>query len=160
MNETVRARAPWHFWAIAVVSLLWNAFGCVDYFMTMTRNPDYLAQFPPEMIDFLDGFPVWATVAWAFGVWGSLAGSLLLLLRSRHAVTAFAISLAGLVVSTVYQQAANPPAALSTPGMLAMTGVIWVSLLFLLWYAWKQHRAGVLNEAGHARSPSGERAGG
>lgn len=25
---------PGHLWAVAVVSLLWNSFGCVDYTMT------------------------------------------------------------------------------------------------------------------------------
>jgi hypothetical protein len=40
---------------------------------------------------------------WALGVWGALAGSMLLLLRSRRAVTAFAASLVGLAVSTGYQ---------------------------------------------------------
>jgi hypothetical protein len=144
MTETVRASAPWHFWAIAVLSLLWNAFGCFDYFMTMTRNPGYLAQFPPEMIDFLDTFPVWATVAWAFGVWGSLAGSLLLVLRSKHAVLAFAVSLAGLAISTVYQMTADMPASMKTPDMLAMNLVIWALLLFFLWFAVKQRKAGVL----------------
>ena len=91
MSETIRAKAPTSFWVIAVLSLLWNAFGCFDYVMTASRNPGYLAQFPPEMINFLDSFPYWATAAWALGVWGSLAGSVLLLLRSRYAVHAFAV---------------------------------------------------------------------
>lgn len=144
MNDTVRPRAPWHFWVIAVLSLLWNAFGCFDYTMTMLRDPGYLGQFPPEIVDFIDTFPTWATVAWACGVWGSLAGSLLLLLRSRHAVAAFAVSLAGLAVSTIYQQSVEMPAVMRTTEMLAMNLVIWAGVLFFLWYAWKQRAAGLL----------------
>lgn len=144
MEETLRAKAPPSFWVIAVLSLLWNAFGCFDYTMTVTRNPGYLAQFPPEMINFIDGFPLWTTAAWALGVWGSLAGSLLLVLRSRYAVHAFAVSLAGLAASTVYQQTADVPSVMQTPGMMAMNLVIWAIVLFLLWYAWGQRKAGVL----------------
>ena len=144
MSETIRAKAPTSFWVIAVLSLLWNAFGCFDYVMTASRNPGYLAQFPPEMINFLDSFPYWATAAWALGVWGSLAGSVLLLLRSRYAVHAFAVSLLGLAASTAYSQTVEVPAAMQTPGMMAMNLVIWAIVLFLLWYAWMQRKAGLL----------------
>jgi hypothetical protein len=39
--------------------------------------------------------PAWMTGVWAIGVWGALAGSVLLLLRSKWAVHVFAASLAG-----------------------------------------------------------------
>lgn len=144
MDQRARGKAPRGFWAIAVLSLLWSAFGCFDFAMTASRNPGYLAQFPPEMIVYIDSFPYWLTVAWALGVWGSLAGSVLLLLRARSAVVAFAVSLLGLAASTAYQQVIRPPANLLTPGMIVMNLVIWAAALFLLWYAWKQRKAGVL----------------
>ena len=43
MNETMSqpaAQASWHFWVIAIASLVWNAFGAFDYVMTNTRNAD------------------------------------------------------------------------------------------------------------------------
>ena len=145
MNDTAKASAPWHFWAISVLSLLWNSFGGYDYTMTNLRDEAYLAQFPPEMMTIIDGFPIWATAAWALGVWGALAGSVLLLVRSRFAVHAFAASLAGLAISTIYQQTIAMPAELDTPGMMVMNLVIWAGALLLVWYALRQRRAGVLN---------------
>ena len=56
----------------------------------------------PDQIEFLQTTPAWFTAAWAIGVWLSIAGSVLLLLRSRHAAAAFALSLAGLAASAVY----------------------------------------------------------
>jgi hypothetical protein len=123
------------------VSLFWNAFGAFDYTMTNIRNEGYLAQFPPEMMQVIDAFPVWVMAAWAFGVWGALAGSLLLLLRSRFAVHAFALSLAGLAASTVYQ--VMLPAEESMP-LGVMNLVIWVIAIALLYYAIRQRKAGVL----------------
>ena len=35
---------------------------------------------------YIDGFPIWARVGWGLGVWGGLAGSILLLMRHRSAV--------------------------------------------------------------------------
>ena len=143
MEETV-ARPAWHFWLIGVLSLLWNAFGAFDYTMTKTRNADYLAQFPPEMMPIIDAFPVGVNAAWAFGVWGAVAGSVLLLLRSRYAVHAFAVSLAGLAASTLYQAGIDMPESMRGPEMMAMNAMIWAAALFLLWYAWSRRKAGLL----------------
>ena len=134
----------WAFWAVSLASLLWNGFGAFDYSMTMIRDPGYLAQFPPEMMPVIDAFPVWVIVAWACGVWDALAGSLLLLARSRFGVLAFSLSLAGLAASTGYQQSIDMPASLTTPEMRVMTGIIWAGALFFLWYALRQRRAGTL----------------
>ncbi|MBN8803989.1 MAG: hypothetical protein J0H81_02595, partial [Sphingopyxis terrae] len=83
----VAVKTPWHLWVVGAVSLVWNAFGAMDYVMTKIQNPDYLAAFTPEQQAWFTGFPVWANAGWALGVWGSVIGSLLLLVRSRHAVT-------------------------------------------------------------------------
>jgi hypothetical protein len=78
-------------------------------------------------------------------VWGSLAGSLLLLARSRWAVPLYAASLGGLLVTTVYQFAlSNPPASLTTPGMYVMTVVIWIIGIALFLYARNMAARGVL----------------
>jgi hypothetical protein len=138
------ARTPVHLWIVGVLSLLWNAFGCFDYVMTNIRDRGYLAQFPPEMIQMLDEFPVWVMAAWACGVWGALAGSLLLLLRSRFAVHAFALSLAGLAVSTAYQATLDMPPELKTTGMMVMNLVIWAGAILFLVYAIRMRKAGVL----------------
>ena len=136
--------APWWFWAVAALSLLWNGFGIFDYLMTQTRNAEYLAQFTPEQRSFFESFPTWMSVFWALGVWGSFAGSILLLLRSRWAVLAFEISLLGLLVSTIAQFTMDMPDSLRTPGMMVMNVVIWASLLFFQWFALRMRRAGVL----------------
>lgn len=139
-----QANTPVTYWIIAILSLLWNAFGGFDYWMTNTRNADYLKNFPPEMMTIIDAFPAWVTAAWACGVWGAVAGSVLLLLRSRFAVHAFAVSLAGLAASTVYQQTIELPEFMKSGGQLAMQGVIWLAAIGLLWFAISKRKAGIL----------------
>lgn len=132
---------PGHFWAVAIVSLLWNAFGAYDYTLTQLGDAEYLAQLTPEQRSHVAALPTWLTVFWALGVWGSVAGSVLLLLRSRRAVAAFQVSLLGLAVGTAAQFALGMPA---TPAMLVMNLVIWASLLFFLWYAAQMREREVL----------------
>lgn len=138
------ARPGWPFWAVSLASLPWNAFGAFDFSMIMIRYPAYLAQFPPEMMPVIDAFPVWAILAWGCGVWGALTGSLLLLARSRFAVMAFMVSLAGLAGSTGYRMSIAMPASLTTPAMRVVTVAIWAGALFLLWFALHHRRAGTL----------------
>lgn len=145
IGSTEPVGAPVHLWIVGALALLWNGFGCFDYVMTETRNADYLDMFGAEMRAYLEAFPTWAVGAWAFGVWGGLLGALLLLLRSRFAVAAFALSLVGLALSTVYQYVlTTPPAEMKTTGMLAMNALIWAIAIFLLVYAMRQRKAGVL----------------
>lgn len=138
-------KAPAHLWVVGGVSALWNAFGAFDYLMTQTRNEAYLASFTPEQRAYLDGFPTVMEAAWACGVWGALAGSLLLLARSRHAVTAFIVSLVGLAFTTLYQYGfANAPESLRSGAMVAINAVVWLVAIALLVYSLRMRRAGVL----------------
>lgn len=136
-----RRPAPWHLWAVGIVTLLWNAIGALSYTMTHLGQLEALGM-TAQQIAYFDSFPVWANAVWALGVWGALAASLLLLLRSRHAVTAAWISVIGLIGTTVFQYAVTTvPADLASP---ALDAAIWISTLFLLWYATKMRREGVL----------------
>lgn len=142
--EQVVGRRPWHLWVVGVVSALWNAGGVYDFIMTNMHDAAYLAAYTPEQRDYFHHFPAWATAAWALGVWGALAGSLLLLAASRFAVHTFAVALVGLVGITVFERTAAMPASLDTPAMTAFTAAIWVITIALLAYAAWMRRRGVL----------------
>ena len=142
MDDT--AKPPRHFWPVAGLSLLWNMFGAYDWLMTNSRNAAYVAQFPPEFMQYVDAMPYWALGFWVLGVWAAVLGSVLLLLRSRFAVHAFAASLIGLAASTVYQASGALPEAMVTGSMIGMTLVIWIGAIALLWYAVRMRGKGVL----------------
>jgi hypothetical protein len=137
-SDYVAAKTPVHVWIVGIVSLAWNAFGCFDYYMTQTNNEGYLAAFTAEQRAYFNSFPFWMEAAWALGVWGALAGSILLLFRSRHAVAAFAISLIGLAISTFYQFVISDVdvSALMPPEASYITFAIWIIAIALLAYAW------------------------
>ena len=121
---------PWHFWAVAGVSLVWNGYGAWDY-------TSYQLGMAPAM-PAVDAAPVWATSAWALGVWGSLVGAVLLLIRSCRAATAFAVSFATALVSFGWQYSAG----LVTTPILPL--VILAAIAFFWWYSAKMRDAGVL----------------
>lgn len=148
MTDTMKAATPWHLWVVGVVSLLWNAFGGYDFVMSVTQGETYwrASGMTDAMIAYYNAMPTWMYVPWVLGVWGAVAGSILLLLRSRFAVHAFGLSLIGAVVSLAYGLM-NPMPELP-PAMAAMTYmpyVIAVIAAFLAWYAWTVGKKGVLS---------------
>jgi hypothetical protein len=145
MQQAVPARTPAHLWIVGILSLLWNCFGCYDYTMTNLHNAAYLAKYPADQLAYWQSLPGWLTAFWALGVWGGLAGSVLLLLRSRYAVHAFAVSVLGIVVSFGYQMFATVmPASMKQGAMAMMPWVIFVIGVVLLWYAMRESKSGVL----------------
>ena len=73
---------------------------------------------------------------------GALAGSILLLARSRYAVMAVAVAIVGLLGSNIWQYTlSDMPESLRDPGL---TVAIWITTLFMLFYASRMTRAGVL----------------
>jgi hypothetical protein len=140
----MRSRTPVHLWIVGILALLWNSFGAFDYLATQLELEFYMSAFSEEQLAYFYAFPSWAVAAWAFGVWGSVAGSVGLLLRKKWAVWAFAISLAGMAVSSIYTMLLTDGIKLMGPGAVAMSLVIWALAIFLLVYAWAMAKRGVL----------------
>ncbi len=148
MDQAIKT--PTHLWVVGVLSLIWNSFGGYDYWMTRTRNTDYLASMMPgsdpnEMLAYVDSFPIWVQLGWGLGVWGAILGSILLLMKSRWAVLAFGLSLLGAVVSLGYQMfGPAAPAAINEGAGAIMPWVIIAVAALLYYYAWRQRASGVL----------------
>lgn len=138
-------KTPAHLWIIGVVSLLWNAGGAYDYVMTQTKNVAYLERLTEAQKAFLDAGPMWFEATWAVGIWFSVIGSLLLLLRSRVAGAAFSLSLFGLIASSVYSFGIADRTGLEmSAAQLGFTVAIFVVLVVLWVYARAMTRRGVL----------------
>ena len=146
-QATARQKPPLSFWVVSILGLIWNAFGGFDYWMTRTRNVDFLAQAgdPQVVLAWIDSFPLWAQICWGLGVWGSVAGSVLLLLRSRHAVNAFLVSLVAAVLSFSYQLfISDVPASLDTTGGKVIPIVILAIVAFLWQFSKREVAKGLL----------------
>jgi hypothetical protein len=146
MDTVERTAAPWHLWTVGIVSLLWNAMGAADYTMTHLVGAEYLRQggFDDTVIAYFDTLPAWATASWALGVWGAVAGSVLLLMRSRYAVWAFALSLLGVLLTTANSFVNPYPASMVSTGGMVFEWTIKLVAALLLWYAWAMQKRGVL----------------
>ena len=145
-------RTPAHLWVVGILSLLWNCFGAYDYTMTKTSGLDYLAGMTPPGVDpaavlaYLEAMPLYAQAGWGLGVWGALAGSILLLMRRRWAVWALGISLVGMVMSFGAMLLGPPmPGSDEAGAMKYMPLVIVVIGIALFTYARAVEKKGYLH---------------
>lgn len=143
-TKTAPANTPVHLWIVGGLSLLWNAFGAFDYLMTQLKFEPYMSNFAAEQLEYFYSMPAWVDGAWAFGVWGGVAGSIGLLLRRSWAVWAFAISLIGMAVSSIYTMGLSEGVKIMGEGAVYFSIVIWVVAIALLIYAIRMSKRGVL----------------
>lgn len=146
METVKRVPAPWHLLVVGIVSLLWNLVGAADYTMTQLGGEEFMqrAGMDAAEIAYIGSLPAWATAGWALGVWGAVAGSLLLLARSRFAVWAFAVSLVGVLVMTAYTFANPYPESMTSTAGTLLEWMIKLVAVLLLAYAWAMRERGIL----------------
>jgi hypothetical protein len=148
MATAAAAKAPVHLWIVGLASLLWGLFSAFDYIMTETGNDWYLSQlwgFNDADRAYFQGFPAAQVAGWAFGVWAALLGAVLLLMRSRNAVWALAVALAGNVLAILIQFVIAPsPTYQPSEPMIATSLVYCVIVAGLVAYAWRMWARGVL----------------
>ncbi len=141
----VAGKTPVHLWIVAVLSLLWNLMGAFDYLATQLKIDSYMSQFSEAQLAHYYGLPSWAVAGWAFGVWAALAGSVGLLLRKKWAMWAFAVSIAGLLVSTIYNFGLSNGIEIMGTGDVVFLVIIWVIAISLLVYSRAMANRGVLS---------------
>ena len=144
-SETIGSSrtTPWWYWVVAVVSLLWNAIGGADYTMSHVQGEAYMRQMGmgEAQIAYITAYPSWMHAVWAIGVWASVAGSLLLLLRMRWAFHAFALSTLGAAGALAYTGMVGEGAKVMG---LVMPAVIVAICLVFVWFSWAMTKRGVL----------------
>lgn len=138
------SKTPVHLWIIGGISLLWNAFGAFDYLMTQTAFEPYMSAFTAEQLEYFYTMPTWVDAGWALGVWGSVIGSVALLLRKSWAVWAFAVSVFGMLITSLYSFVLSDGSMIMGTGAVYFSIVIWIVALALLYYAIRMSGRGVL----------------
>jgi len=134
-------KTPWHLWVVGFLTLLWNSVGGFSYTMTRLGKLEELGMGPVE-IAYFEAAPLWSNFFWALGVWGAILGSILILMRSRFAVYSILAAIVGLLGSNTWQYGMSDiPESLANPPLTIM---IWITTLFMLFYATRMAKKGVL----------------
>jgi len=143
--ETRVNKAPWWFWLVSILFLLLNLVACWGYWSEMTMSDEaYLEAYGAVMNNLRGETPWWSISGYAIGVWGGLAGSILLLLRKKLCLPFFYASFIGAIVGwSWYIIDIRFRDAMGTPGWVFMI-LIWLECIFIIWFARKMLVKGIL----------------
>ena len=136
MNDENDGGVRWSFWAIVVITLIFNVAGIINFFTQM--NADTVAAMPDLYRTMIEGRPAWATGAFAVAVFGGGLGCILLLLRKSAAYYVFIASLFGAVGAQI------PFFGMADFRFEALIGglIQLVVTAFLIWYSKRVERKG------------------
>jgi len=126
-------KVHWSFWVVVALALVWNLMGAINFLVQM--NPDMVASYRESERTIIEGRPIWATGAFATGVFGGLIGSVLLLLRQRYTVYVFGVSLAGVIGAQLHTLGIGIDF-----GVDEIVGIVVSPIvvgIFLIWFAAK-----------------------
>lgn len=128
-NPETPARAPLWYLAAALGGIAWNVFGLIQFAGAVTATPESLvaAGMTAEQAAVMTGYPFWMTLAFAVGVLGGLAGSVLLLLRNRLARPVLLTSLVAYVALWIGDAIYGVFAALGAPQVIILTLVVAIA---------------------------------
>lgn len=128
-------RAPLWFLAASVFGIAWNIFGAVQLASSLAATEESLivSGLTAHQAAVMTNYPAWMTLAFALGVIGGLAGSVLLLFRLDMAKPVLAISLAAYVALWIGDAFHGVFAAMGMPQVVILTLVVAIAaVLFAL----------------------------
>lgn len=127
-------RPPLWLPATGLGGIAWNAFGAVQFARSVTATEESLlaSGLSAEQAAVMTGYPGWMTAAFAFGVFGGLLGSGLLLFRHAHAVPVLALSLVAYLVLWIGDAVHGVFAVMGAVQVVILTLVVAIALGLLL----------------------------
>lgn len=93
-------RPPWHLWVVGLFFVALHVVGVYDQVMLLSQNAGYFQQQGLEeaQVAYFTSYPLPRALVWIVAIWGGLAASSLLLLRSRFA---FPVALTAFVAQVI-----------------------------------------------------------
>lgn len=145
MVDTLEPKPGTSYWIIGGAALLWNLFGLMVYVMQVSATPEELASaLSAEQIALIEATPLWVTSMTAIATNAGVVASVLLLLRLKWSVPAFAISLAAIVAQDVYIFGMSSSVEAFGNQVVVIQGMVLVLAVLFLWYARRAKGKGLL----------------
>jgi len=130
MSDITR-RVHWSFWLIAIIALIWNGMGAINFAVQMLPGAAEAYRTSEQAI--IAHRPLWATIAFAVAVFGGTLGAILLLAKRQIAFYLFVVSFVGAVIAV-----ADPLMRGVEFGVGEIIGIVAMPVVFaaaLIWYA-------------------------
>lgn len=102
MSGAIVSKAPTWYWGVAVLALVWMAFGVFAWTMDLRMDATQLASLSDAQRELYALRPQWIFIVYAIAIFSGLAGAIGLLMQRAWAIPAFWLSLIAIVVQFGY----------------------------------------------------------
>ena len=134
-------RPPAYFWAVGLLSLLWNVWGA---YIALSAQSGSLPALRAEDQAYFDSQPLWFVIFADLGPFAGLAGAVALLLHSRTAMWFFVAQICITGLANGYEVLLGRSLLLTNPDTRTASLVLAVCIAAEIAYAWFLTRRRVL----------------
>lgn len=144
-NSSLKLKMPLWFWIAAALGLAWNIFGVVQFTDTIGGSAGSMMAkgMTAQQAELYANLPLWMNVSFAVGVFGGVAGCVLLLLKRKPATPVFLISLIAYVILFIGDITQGVFAAFGFEQVVILTTVVLIAGA-LLWLSVHYQNKGCL----------------
>ncbi len=128
---------PRWFTIAMVVALVWNLMGVLAVVGQSMMTAEDLARLPQEQQALHAKTPLWANIAFGFGVIGGFLGCIAMLLKKSIASLLFTISLVGVIAQMTYAFLFSDSLEVFGPGSMLMPTMVILIAAWLLVFSKK-----------------------
>jgi hypothetical protein len=134
VNSKWSAKPGIWFSIVAVIALLWNIVGALQFINSVTATEASLkaAMMTPEQVLVITSVPTWVTLVFGLGVVTSLLGSVFLYLRHIWAKSTLVVSFLAFVLLTIAYAIYGVFEALGTTQIMVMATVVIIAFALVL----------------------------
>lgn len=134
MNEQ-NTTIPKSFRIIAVIGLIWNGLGILNFVGQTFMSEETLAAMPEDQQALFENVPMWITILFALAVITGTLGCIGLLMKKSWAVPLFLVSMIAAVVQMLHGLfMTEMVSVMGTPAIITTFLVIIISIS-LYWYS-------------------------
>jgi len=134
-------RAPLHFWAVGILSLLWNVWGA---YIALSAQSGHLPNLRAEDQAYFDAQPPWLVIAVDAALLAGIAGAVALLLQHRAAIRLYAAQFAVIALANLYELVIGASPMLDGSGSMAVSLILLAIMALQAVYAAGVRRRGLL----------------
>lgn len=140
-TSLTQTRPPGHFWAVGLLSLLWNVWAA---YIALSAQSGSLPNLRAEDAAYFNSQPLWFVIVADGALVAGIAGAIALLLRHRVAVRLYAVELAILILGNLYAIALGRSPILDSSASLVGSLVLFAVIALQAVYAASMQRRGLL----------------
>jgi len=135
MTTTALTKPSKSFLIIAILALLWNLMGVMNFYLDVTISSEALSALPDGQRELYETTPLWTKILFGIATISGTLACILLLMKKSLAIPVFIISFIAVIIQMTYWLVFTNSMKVYGPAGAVMPLIVIFISAFLVWYA-------------------------